>query len=291
MEFVDGKELCEIVESKQLPEDICRHLWRQIISGISYLHENNIVHRDLKLENIIIDTNGNAKVIDLGFGNFILHENHLLRTFCGSPDYAAPELFLGKAYNGFRADCWSLGVLLYTMLSGCLPFGNSHDIMQGNFKFVDSIPPKARSLITSILKVNPEERLNIKAICEHPWTNIGYTDLPPRFVSSRENLDEAILSEMVKLGMNVDTVKNSLRNQDHNQFTTTYFLMKKKKEAQRETSDSKEETSNSSDTDLKEGKEGKEEKVSQDSVRGDKPPKTKKSKKNPKKDDGDCTLL
>ena len=230
LEYVDGRELCEIVEQKRIPEDICRHLWRQIVSAIAYLHENHIVHRDLKLENIIIDKKGSVKIIDLGFGNFILHENHLLRTFCGSPDYAAPELFLGKAYNGFHADCWSLGVLLFAMLSGSLPFGNSNDTMQGHFTFPETFPPKAKSLVSSILRVNTDERFNIKDILEHPWTNMGYSDLPPKFVSSVASIDQTILDKMVVYGMNPETVRNSLVSQQYNQFTTTYFLFKLSKQ-------------------------------------------------------------
>lgn len=96
LEYVEGEELCDLVEREQLSEDTCRHYWRQIILAVSYMHDNGIVHRDLKMENIIIDKDNNAKIIDFGFGNFMLAKEHLLRTFCGSPSYAAPELFLGR---------------------------------------------------------------------------------------------------------------------------------------------------------------------------------------------------
>lgn len=179
----------------------------------------------------------------------MLNENHMLRTFCGSPDYAAPELFLGKAYNGKHADIWSLGVLLYAMISGLLPFKNSHSIMKGEFKFPPSISPKAQDLIKKILTLKPEDRISVKQMLQHPWTNIGYSG-PPRQPPSLFSVppDEEILSRMQELGMNPSTVRNALTRREINQFTTTYFLLQKKKAALEQTVGNVSSNSNSDDS-------------------------------------------
>jgi serine/threonine protein kinase len=93
---------------------------------------------DLKLENLLVDVSGNLKVIDMGFGNFF-KPGSLLNTFCGSPDYAAPELFKGKPYSGPEVDIWSLGVVLYATLSGCLPFPDTPSLCAGRYSFPASI--------------------------------------------------------------------------------------------------------------------------------------------------------
>jgi len=229
LEFVEGRELCEIVETEFVPEEVCRHVFRQILSAVLYLHSNGIAHRDLKLENIIVDQKGHAKVIDLGFGNFILDDDHLFRTFCGSPDYAAPELFLGKAYHGKQADIWSLGVLLFAMLSGLLPFPDSQSVLKGKYEFPPSITPKAQDLIRQIFQVDPSKRISLAGIIEHPWTNQGYKSVVTADIyPSVPEPDQRILDNMTAFGMNPSTVRNSLLTREFNQFTTTYYLLQKK---------------------------------------------------------------
>lgn len=194
------------------------------------MHENAIVHRDLKLENIIIERSGEAKIIDLGFGNFILDENHLLRTFCGSPDYAAPELFLGKAYDGYKADIWSLGVLLYAMVTGALPFRDSQCVTRGEYKCPPDLSSSIKELISQILQVNPEQRLSLQQIIEHPWTSIGYSGPPQQPPSVYSTvIDPAILEAMAEYGMSAVTVRQSILKKEFNQFTTTYELLKRQR--------------------------------------------------------------
>lgn len=232
LEFVEGTELCAMVEQGALSETLARRYWRNIILGVNYMHENSMVHRDLKLENIIIERISNeAKIIDMGFGNFILGEDHLLRTFCGSPDYAAPELFLGKAYNGFQVDVWSLGVLLFAMVTGTLPFRDSVAITRGDFEFPrePKLSPEVKSLIRGILQVTCSDRLTMEQIFAHPWTNIGYPGPPeqPKDVYSTA-IDGETLKKLEELGMNSSTVRSSLLKKEFNQFTATYELLKKR---------------------------------------------------------------
>jgi serine/threonine protein kinase len=110
-----------IARQTRLSENEAREKFWQIISAIDYLHKFNIVHRDLKAENLLLDRDSNIKLADFGFSNFF-SANDTLNTFCGSPPYAAPEVFEGKRYAGPEIDVWSLGVVLYVLVCGVLPF-------------------------------------------------------------------------------------------------------------------------------------------------------------------------
>ena len=227
LEFIEGKDLCEIVEVAALPENLCRKIFIQVCLAIEYMHEHQIVHRDIKLENIIIDKTGTTKLIDMGFGNFIAHKNHLLRTFCGSPDYAAPELFMGKPYLGPPVDCWSLGVLLFVILAGVLPFKDSQRVISCQYQCPPIIPDGPVDLIKKLLVFDPEERFTIKNILAHPWICNGGS--PPNPVHASPIIDEEILQKIEEMGFSSFTVRNSLAAKEFNQFTTTYFLLLKKK--------------------------------------------------------------
>ena len=122
MEYVEGGELFNLVNDQEgLKENDARRLFRQIISGIEYCHQNLVAHRDLKLENILVDRQGNIKIVDFGLSNF-MKDGQFLKTGCGSLHYAPPEIIMGKRYTGAEVDTWSCGVILYAMLTGYLPF-------------------------------------------------------------------------------------------------------------------------------------------------------------------------
>ncbi|MBA0831568.1 hypothetical protein Goarm_016027 [Gossypium armourianum] len=121
-EYAESGDLFDyIVQKRRLKEDEARKLFQQIISGVEYCHRCMVVHRDLKPENLLLDSNFNVKIADFGFSN-IMRDGHFLKTSCGSPNYAAPEIVSGKLYAGPEVDAWSCGVILYALLSGTLPF-------------------------------------------------------------------------------------------------------------------------------------------------------------------------
>lgn len=178
MEYCSGGELYDYLSQKKvLQEDEARRLFRQIATAVYYCHIHKICHRDLKLENVLLDDTGSAKIADFGLSN-VFKETSLLSTFCGSPLYASPEIVKGTPYIGPEVDCWSLGVLLYTLVYGAMPFDGSNfkrlvrQISNGDY-YEPRNPSSASPLIRDMLTVDPLKRADIAYICDHPWVNTG----------------------------------------------------------------------------------------------------------------------
>ena len=166
MEFVNGISLFDYMKSREnerINEQEAIPIFKQIVEGIKYCHENNVIHRDIKLENIIVDKNLNAKIIDFGFSTWF-SEGQRLKLSCGTPSYMAPEIVAKKEYYGPPTDIWSLGVLLYTMLTGNFPFHGAieqdlyKNILRGTFNIPSYISDKAKRLISQMMNKNPESR-------------------------------------------------------------------------------------------------------------------------------------
>ncbi|XP_063890608.1 uncharacterized protein Nuak isoform X3 [Helicoverpa armigera] len=178
MEYCSGGELYDYLSQKKvLQEDEARRLFRQIATAVYYCHIHKICHRDLKLENVLLDDTGSAKIADFGLSN-VFKETSLLSTFCGSPLYASPEIVKGTPYIGPEVDCWSLGVLLYTLVYGAMPFDGSNfkrlvrQISNGDY-YEPRNPSSASPLIRDMLTVDPLKRADIAYICDNPWVNLG----------------------------------------------------------------------------------------------------------------------
>ena len=191
MEYINGGNLFSFVKKRRkLSEKTAKFLFRQIILGIKHIHSKKIVHRDIKLENILIDLNNNIKICDFGIGRILKNEKQLLYDKCGTPMYMAPEILLSsktKGYEGFPVDIWSSGISLYIMLSGTLPFNlknnESSDISEESNnnielqysiinkepKKIEKISDEARDLLKGLLNKNPRKRLTIEQILNHPW--------------------------------------------------------------------------------------------------------------------------
>lgn len=175
LEYIDQGDLFTFINTKgRLSELVAIYFFRQMISAIAYCHSFNVCHRDLKPENILITADLQIKIADFGMAALHQTATHHLATACGSPHYAAPELLKNKQYRGDKADIWSLGVILYAMLSATLPFDDPDlRVMMGKtkkgvYEMPKHISPEAEDLIRRMLQVNPERRINLKDIWNHP---------------------------------------------------------------------------------------------------------------------------
>ncbi|KAH7130162.1 serine threonine protein kinase-like protein SNF1p [Dendryphion nanum] len=181
LEFAGFELFDYIVSNGRLPEDKARKFFQQIVCAVEYCHRHKIVHRDLKPENLLLDENYNVKIADFGLSN-IMTDGNFLKTSCGSPNYAAPEVISGKLYAGPEVDVWSCGVILYVLLVGRLPFDDEYiptlfkKIAAGNYSIPNYLSPGAVSLIKRMLMVNPVHRIDVSEIRMDPWFT---KDLPP----------------------------------------------------------------------------------------------------------------
>ncbi|KAI5950757.1 hypothetical protein KGF54_003831 [Candida jiufengensis] len=192
LEYASGGELFDyILQHKYLKESIAKKLFAQLVSGVDYMHSKGLIHRDLKLENLLLDKHKNVIISDFGFVNsYNKDRNDLMKTSCGSPCYAAPELVLTQTpYEGRKVDIWSLGVILFAMLSGYLPFDDDpenedgsdiiklyHYICKTPLTFPEFVSPLARDLLRKIIVSDPKKRINIEEIRTHSFLS-SYSQL------------------------------------------------------------------------------------------------------------------
>ncbi|EPY88080.1 hypothetical protein CB1_000200066 [Camelus ferus] len=181
-EYASGGEIFDhLVAHGRMAEKEARRKFKQIVAAVYFCHCRNIVHRDLKAENLLLDANLNIKIADFGFSN-LFTPGQLLKTWCGSPPYAAPELFEGKEYDGPKVDIWSLGVVLYVLVCGALPFDGSTlqnlraRVLSGKFRIPFFMSTECEHLIRHMLVLDPNKRLSMEQICKHKWMKLGDTD-------------------------------------------------------------------------------------------------------------------
>ncbi|KAI7552121.1 Pkinase-domain-containing protein, partial [Hortaea werneckii] len=174
LEYAGGELFDYIVQHGKMAEDKARKFFQQIVCAVEYCHRHKIVHRDLKPENLLLDENLNVKIADFGLSN-IMTDGNFLKTSCGSPNYAAPEVISGKLYAGPEVDVWSCGVILYVLLVGRLPFDDEYipalfkKIAQGNYMVPNYLSSGAVRLIKKMLQVNPVNRITVPEIRQDPW--------------------------------------------------------------------------------------------------------------------------
>jgi serine/threonine protein kinase len=158
-----------------MPVDKVQKIFAQLVGAVAYVHNKSCVHRDLKLENILLDKNENVKLCDFGFTREYEGKSSYLQTFCGTICYSAPEMLKGEKYAGEKVDVWSLGIILYALLAGELPFDEDDDqvtkkrILTEEPKFNDRFPDDAKSLISQLLSKRPLLRPTLADILAHPF--------------------------------------------------------------------------------------------------------------------------
>ncbi|KAM0872277.1 hypothetical protein ACQ4PT_038830 [Festuca glaucescens] len=182
MEYVRGGELFSRVAKGRLKEDVARKYFQQVIGAIDFCHSRGVYHRDLKLENLLVDDTDNVKVSDFGLSAVrkSQRQDGLLHTTCGTPSYVAPEIIDNKGYDGAKADVWSCGIILFVLLAGYLPFYDSNlmemyrKIGKGEYKTPHWFSDEVRKLLATLLDPNPETRITIEKLIEHPWFRKEY---------------------------------------------------------------------------------------------------------------------
>ncbi|EGG16965.1 putative protein serine/threonine kinase [Cavenderia fasciculata] len=209
VEYVSGGELFDYIVAREfIKEKEARKFFRQMISAIEYCHANLVVHRDLKPENLLLDSNGNIKISDFGLSNIIM-PGKLMDSFCGSPLYAAPEILKAEKYLGPPVDIWSLGVILYAILCGSLPWEGdnqaeiSYNSVHGNYADPTHLSKEAVHILRRMIQPSPKSRATLEELKMHRWTNTDYDTPPPSFLSIREpvyEIRDELMPHLMSLG-------------------------------------------------------------------------------------------
>ncbi|UZP41683.1 hypothetical protein NXS19_009499 [Fusarium pseudograminearum] len=222
LEYCSGDELYNhLLEHGPLPVDKVQKIFTQLVGAVSYVHNQSCVHRDLKLENILFDKHENVKLVDFGFTREYEGRTNHLQTFCGTICYSAPEMLKGEKYAGEKVDVWSLGIILYALLCGELPFDDDDDnitrtkILSEEPKFPEHMPPDAVPLIKALLSKRPllrpglPEILSNSFLAEHAPTQRAILNVQqaPPFSTP---LEKDCLQRMRSAGVNIDGVIESV---------------------------------------------------------------------------------
>ncbi|KAM3670905.1 MAP/microtubule affinity-regulating kinase 3 isoform 21-T21 [Ammospiza maritima maritima] len=236
MEYASGGEVFDyLVAHGRMKEKEARAKFRQIVSAVQYCHQKHIVHRDLKAENLLLDADMNIKIADFGFSNEFTVGNKL-DTFCGSPPYAAPELFQGKKYDGPEVDVWSLGVILYTLVSGSLPFDGQNlkelreRVLRGKYRIPFYMSTDCENLLKRFLVLNPTKRGTLEQIMKDRWINAGHEEdeLKPFVEPELDISDQKRIDIMVGMGYSQEEIQESLSKMKYDEITATYLLLGRK---------------------------------------------------------------
>ena len=243
-EYIQGNDLNFFINQKEKPlikeRKVCQY-FRQIISAVEYLHKLGIAHRDLKPENILINKNNDIKLIDFGLSK-IFSKGELLKTPCGSPYYAAPEMVKGNKYNGLNSDIWSLGIILYLMLFQELPFMDADinrlykKISEGQYEIpedkINIVSKDSKDLISKILEINPKKRIKINGIKNHKWFN-RISSILYEGINVKEIIlpvDEEIVEEINNVyKYDKMRIRNTIIRNLYNNIRSLYFILLEKK--------------------------------------------------------------
>ncbi|XP_062275792.1 serine/threonine-protein kinase SIK2 isoform X1 [Scomber scombrus] len=247
-EYAKNGEIFDyLAKHGRLSELEARRKFWQILSAVEYCHNRNIVHRDLKAENLLLDGHMNIKIADFGFGNFF-QPGEPLATWCGSPPYAAPEVFEGQQYEGPQLDIWSMGVVLYVLVCGALPFDGPtlpvlrQRVLEGRFRIPYFMTEDCEHLIRRMLVLDPSKRLSVAQIKEHKWMTLDVPVQRPVLYQQPVSTEgeggvgeysEQVLRLMHSLGIDQHKTIESLQNKSYNHFAAIYYLLVERLKAHR----------------------------------------------------------
>lgn len=257
LEYAGSELFNYIVDHGKMAEDKARQFFQQIVCAVEYCHRHKIVHRDLKPENLLLDDNLHVKIADFGLSN-IMTDGNFLKTSCGSPNYAAPEVISGKLYAGPEVDVWSCGVILYVLLCGRLPFDDEYipalfkKIASGSYTMPNYLSSGANKLIKKMLQVSPVMRYTVQEIRQDPWfvkdlplylqpqvedfmdtgidpnKAIDPRDLAPsKPAAMQEKLHESVVGKLGKtMGYGREDVQQALKDEEPNAIKDAYLIVR-----------------------------------------------------------------
>ncbi|ELR14943.1 MAP/microtubule affinityregulating kinase [Acanthamoeba castellanii str. Neff] len=242
MEYASGGEVLDfIVAHGRLQEREARKFFQQIVSAVDYCHKHHVIHRDIKCENLLLDADLNIKIIDFGLSNCFT-PGSLMKTFCGSPTYCAPELIQRREYQGPEIDVWSLGVVLFVLVCGYLPFDAKdfqtlfRKILSGAYSVPEFVSPECRDLVRRMLVGDPVQRATLEEVLRHSWLQMGHTpasseelaDAAFAFSLSHE-VDPDVVEQMESLGFPREQALDSIVNNRYDIAASTYYLLASRK--------------------------------------------------------------
>lgn len=241
-EYVNGGQMLDyIISHGKLKEKQARKFSRQIASALDYCHRNSIVHRDLKIENILISKTGDIKIIDFGLSNLFSPRGHL-KTFCGSLYFAAPELLQARAYTGPEVDVWSFGIVLYVLVCGKVPFDDQSmpalhaKIKKGVVDYPGWLSNECRHLLSRMLVTDPRQRATMFEVMNHPWLTKGYGGPPENYLPPRDPitlpLDPEVINAMTGFNFGPpEAIRSQLsRLIESDEYKKAILLLQKEKE-------------------------------------------------------------
>ncbi|SCV05807.1 LANO_0H15610g1_1 [Lachancea nothofagi CBS 11611] len=246
LEYCPGKELYEyLLTKKHIPLPECSQLFSQIVGAVYYAHSMKCVHRDLKLENILLDKKGQAKLTDFGFTRECATKG-ILETVCGTTVYMAPELIERKPYEGYKIDIWSLGIILYTMIHGTMPF-DEEDELKTKYKIVNSFPvfdcnlinAEGEDLITKLLQKDPQQRPSLTQVLQHPFLQSYGSDILDKTekIIKRQShgsknfhtkLERRLLKKLKQTGFDTQSIKHSVNKKKCDNLSGMWHLLLEK---------------------------------------------------------------
>ena len=254
MEYCNGGELFDyIVRHTRLSEKQACKFYLELISGIEYIHQSGVCHRDLKPENLLLDYDLTLKIVDFGLSN-MYDTGATLKTACGSPCYAAPEMIAGKRYHGLKTDIWSSGVVFYAMVCGYLPFEDPKTsnlykkIMSADYSLPKFLSSQCKDVIRRILNTDPEQRYGVPDIRNHTWSlQVKDKNRDAGLFPGKEKMpvEEKLFAKIVdEFNFDRKYAMKCVQDNRHNHITACYHLIDRRNKKLKDRQESYQQTKN-----------------------------------------------
>lgn len=235
MDYAEEGDILQLLKEKgPLTEDFARYLVIQVIEGLKHCHKRGVLHRDIKLDNVLLASDYVAKVCDFGV-SCILKKGQVLYEQCGTPAYIAPEVISGDGYSSFQPDLWNMGIMLYAMVTGTVPFKSNNIeelhalILKGEFIFPKNskLSPSLQDFLRKVIVLDPSTRITLEGMLEHEWIEAGLNkQLFETMIQSMPLPHKEVVKRILKLGFSREMVSETLDKKILNHISACYQLLK-----------------------------------------------------------------